>query len=167
MLKPTKITIFLLIALLLTTSMVNAFGIIACENGCLSEIHNNNHAGKHNDELPDDSPLSYNQHFNGNDDSCRDYLLQLSDGLFKKIESINLPINITISSMFNTFPNFENFCTCKSNSYLKSSQIISQTIHASRTVVLLNWCFSSKSFDALQASLRFHHSANLYVQLNS
>ena len=138
MIKPTKIISLLLIALLLTTSLVNAFGIVACESGCLSEIHNKNHDGKHNDELPVDSPLSYNQHFNGNDDSCRDYLLQLSDGLFENTESINLPKKITISSTYATFTNPANFCLYVRNSYLKSSQIISQAILASRTVVLLN-----------------------------
>ena len=63
--KPTSITIFLLIALLLTTSLSGAFGVVACESGCFSEVHHNNHhVDEHNDDLPEGATVIYNHHLN-------------------------------------------------------------------------------------------------------
>ena len=138
MLKPTKITIFLLITVLLTASLGSAFGFVSCEYGCESKIHLDNHpSDKHNDDFAEDSAISDCRLVSDNDDSCRDYFVQLSDSLFENNERFKCLISPTIGSTSDTLPNPVLCSLCVRNPYLKSSTIISQTILAHRTVVIL------------------------------
>ena len=137
-LKPTKITIFLLVTVLLTTSLGSAFGFVACEYGHQSKIHYDNHpAVQHNDDFSEGSAISDCRLVSDSDDSCRDYFVQLSDRFFEKTESVKCPINDTIGSTFDTLPNPAHCSLSVRNPYLKSLPIISQTILAHRTVVIL------------------------------
>ena len=137
-LKPTKITVFLLITVLLTTSLGSAFGFVACEYGCESTIHSENHSSdKHNDVSSEGSAISDYRLVSDSDDSCHDYFVQLNDNLFNKNESVTCPINATLGSASDTWPIPEHCCLSSRNSNLKFLPIISQTILAHRTVVIL------------------------------
>lgn len=138
MFKPTKITTLLLIALLLMMSAGNVFGVLICESGCSSAVHHENHDGDvQNHDVNEYAQISYHRQMLKSGDSCRDYLIQLSDVFFKKGASVKSPRNATISFPLNIFLSPVNSSLSVSHAYLKSPLIIFKSILALRTVVLL------------------------------
>lgn len=137
--KPTRITIFLLIALLLTTSLDNAFGVVACESGIFSETHkHNHHTDEHKDNLPEGYEVFYTQHLTDHGDTCHDYLTQLSKGVYKEAGNVTPPKADTVKSAYASLPNPDNFYFIVLDTYLKPPLITPRAILAHRTVVLLN-----------------------------
>jgi hypothetical protein len=137
MIKPTKITTFLILTLLLLTSVGSAFGVVYCEIGCLSEIHHNNH---HTDEshaaFGEDYAVSFDYLLKESDDSCFDYPLELDNGVIKK-EIVKCPANIALYLPSERLTNPVSVLLNVYNPYQKPPPEISQTILAHRTVVLL------------------------------
>lgn len=137
--KPTKFAISLLIALLLTTSLNNAFGITACEHGLSSEIHHDNHpSDEHKNDLPEGSNASHFQHLTKCGDTCHDYLIYSEDTFTARKVTVKPPVDATILSITDALPNRANFLLSVHPPYKNSAQITSQAITALRTVVLLN-----------------------------
>ena len=87
--KPAKISIFLLIAILLTTGLGSAYGFVACDHGCLSDIHHDNH--HQGEEADEDIAVPYYPLASQNEDACRDFLIQLSACVIEESEILKSP----------------------------------------------------------------------------
>jgi len=89
--KPGTLTICLLIAILLITGLGSAFGFVICDQGCLSDIHHeNHHAGE---ESHDPEPLPYYPVTDNQDDGCCDTLISIGDGCLEDETRIVCPLS--------------------------------------------------------------------------
>jgi hypothetical protein len=134
-----KISTILLIVLVMATSLNNASGVMACEHGVSSEIHqSNHHVDEHKDHLPKGDRVLHAQHLTRHGDTCRDYIIQLDNDFLKKRINVVPPPNVSIYLFSNTLPNPKISFLPTNSVYPITSQILSQTLLSHRTVVLLN-----------------------------
>jgi len=129
-----KIAVFLLLVVFLAVSLGNAFGFVACETGCLSDIHCNNHTPDHHHE----NEVSLSQYANGGADTCLDYLIPLTNGI--KEESVRQKGTEPAVLLFSTrIPSYlANTRLSFAPLYPEVTLRISQSILSHRTVVLLH-----------------------------
>jgi hypothetical protein len=136
MLKLTQSTTYLLLTLLILTSMNSAFGVVYCECGSSSTIHHeNHHTTQSHQTFCEDYAVQFNLQLKKND-SCRDILLGLEDGVIKK-ESVHCSESAIIYFFPEILTASVSTCLPVLIPFPKSPPEISQNILVHRTVVLL------------------------------
>ena len=130
---PKKIIVFFLLVVFLAVSLGNAFGFIACERGCLSDIHSKNHFADHQHNA---NVVSLSRNACGDADTCLDYLIPLTDGIQTDSVRPKCPEAVSLLPSFPVMLDTANIRLSVIPLRPRLIPIISQTILSHRTVVL-------------------------------
>lgn len=138
--RPNKIAALLLISMLLTVSLADAFSLVACECGVFSDTHQLNHPTVgHHDDLPEDTLNPVVHALPGLGDTCHDFQIQLSKYISEESENLRSPKITAFTAALPPIAAATASCLpARSEAPLRFPPDISPTLLAHRTVVLLN-----------------------------
>jgi hypothetical protein len=145
---------YLLLAAFLVTNLGSLMGCVWCDNGCLSSTHLSSHTDDHSDGHLDfhtegqldihvivtvaDHDVSLDQHMRVEKDACIDSYIELGYGVVEDIDSIDHPTPSMLFTSCDTLDIVNNVSVFVNPLHLTTSQRISPSILAHRTIVLLS-----------------------------